>query len=116
MKIVRVGGIPYSVSLISDCRTVSHEPGSSSMPWGEFSQRRQSIRIDGMACDERIARSLLHEIIHAIVAEYNVRELTNETGEDLETPIDQLATGLGEALESLGINLAEVARDKKRTR
>jgi len=52
----------------------------------------------------------MHECLHGIVEHYKVRELVGEGGGHLEAPIDQLATGICEVLESLGITLHTKAR------
>ena len=51
---------------------------------------------------ERELRSTIHEILHGIIHEYRVRELIDDKGEHIEAPIDQLALGLAEVLESIG--------------
>ena len=98
---IQIGGMPFEIEKVEKDLDVCHD-GSGHKLWGQISYSRHSIRVL-KACPERELRSTIHEILHGIINEYRVRELIDEKGDHLESPIDQLALGLAEVLESLGI-------------
>ncbi len=101
----KIGGVPYKVEYVDGWHRVSHydeqEPGLR----GEVAYRKFSIRVDSELPPERQRRTLVHEMLHAVVEAYGIRELRDAENRHLEIPIDQLATGLCEALEGLGVEL-----------
>jgi len=98
---IRIGGMPFEIKTVETELEVCHT-GSGQKLWGQISYTQHSIRVL-KACPERELRSTIHEILHGIINEYQVRELMDDKGEHLESPIDQLALGLAEVLESIGI-------------
>lgn len=98
---ISIGGVRFTITRVKRALDVCHTKSGRKL-WGEISYSKSSIRIqkDSKA---RELRSVLHEIIHGIVSEYQVRELMDDKGDHLEFPIDQIALGLATALESLGI-------------
>ncbi len=102
---IRIGGIPFVVETVETELGVCHD-GSGQKLWGQISYSKHSIRVL-KACPERELRSTIHEVLHGIINEYRVRELIDDKGEHMESPIDQLALGLAEVLESIGITALE---------
>jgi len=98
---IRIGGMPFEIEKVETELEVCHM-GSGQKLWGQISYSKHSIRVL-KACPERELRLLIHEILHGIINEYRVRELMDDKGDHLESPIDQLALGLAEVLESIGI-------------
>lgn len=72
--------------------------------WGQICYEKHSIKYLASSPEQEM-RTVLHEILHGIIANGAIRELMEENGSHLETPINQLANGLAEALESMGILL-----------
>lgn len=105
IKTTKVGGSPYTVEFVDGFHKVSHYDESHPGLRGETAYYKFSIRVDSQLPVERQRRTLMHELIHAVIENYHVRELRDEDGKHLETPIDQLAIGLCEALEGLGVEL-----------
>lgn len=102
---IKICGVPYKLTREEDPLRVDHD-GNGSKLWGQISYREHSIRYLA-SCPEQEMRTVLHEVLHGIVENGSIRELRNESGEHLEAPIDQLANGLAEALESLGISIGQ---------
>lgn len=98
---IQIGGMPFEIEKVEKELEVCHD-GSGQKLWGQISYSKHSIRVL-KACPERELRSTIHEILHGIINEYRVRELMDDKGEHMESPIDQLALGLAEVLESIGI-------------
>lgn len=98
---IMIGGMPFDIETIDGEFEVCHNRTGEKL-WGQISYSKHSIRIL-KSNPERELRSTLHEILHGIINEYRVRELMDDKGEHLEHPIDQLALGLAEVLESLNI-------------
>lgn len=98
---IQIGGMPFEIEKVEKELDVCHD-GSGRKLWGQISYSKHSIRVL-KACPERELRSTIHEILHGIITEYGVRELIDDKGEHMELPIDQLALGLAEVLESIGI-------------
>ena len=98
---IQIGGIPFEIETVDTYLQVCHD-GSGQKLWGQISYSKHSIRVL-KACPERELRSTIHEVLHGIINEYRVRELIDDKGEHMESPIDQLALGLAEVLESIGI-------------
>lgn len=100
---VKICGVPYTITREADKFRVDHNDDGASL-WGQISYSRHSIRLLASSPEQEV-RTLLHEILHGIVENGGVRELMGGNGEHLENPINQLANGLAEALESLGVEL-----------
>jgi hypothetical protein len=98
---IRIGGIPYTITKVETNTEVCHD-GSGEALFGQINYGGNSIRIL-KSCPERELRIMLHEILHGIISEYQVRELMRANNDHIERPIDQLALGLAEVFESLGI-------------
>ena len=101
MTKIRIAGIPFKIKKVETELEVCHT-GSGQKLWGQISYSEHSIRIL-KASPERELRSIIHEVLHGIINEYRVRELMDDKGDHLEFPIDQLAIGLAEVMESVGI-------------
>ena len=110
MNVVKIGGVPYTVTFVEDWRRVDHSEEETGFLRGQISYKKNSIRIDGDQTPEGQSRTLMHELIHGVVEHYKIRELMGDEGGHLENPIDQLAVGVCEVLESLGIFLHAKAR------
>lgn len=106
MTSVKICGVPYSISREDDRLRVCHD-GSGASLWGQISYQRQSIRFLASSPEQEM-RTLLHEILHGIIEHGSIRELMTHGGEHLEHPINQIANGLAEALESIGIVLPKI--------
>lgn len=98
---IKIGGLPFEIETVDSELAVCHDASGKKL-WGQISYDKLSIRVL-KACPARELRVTLHEILHGIVNEYRVRELMDDKGEHIEEPIDQLALGLAEVLESIGI-------------
>ena len=110
---VKICGVPYTITRETDKFRVDHSDDGASV-WGEISYPKHSIRILASSPEQEL-RTTLHEILHGIIENGGVRELIDNKGTHMENPIDQLANGLAEALESLGfeLNLAGRKRSSK---
>jgi len=92
---VKIAGIPYTIEIFDNenkccCNLV------------ERSYLNQLIRVL-KSSPERELRMTLYNILYIIVIEYNIRELMDDNEDPLQIPIKQLALGLAEVLESIGI-------------
>ena len=103
---VKVVGLPYGVDTVDDIKLVNPSDDGDIL-WGHTDFYTQRIRMFA-ACPERTLRTFLHELLHGIIGEGQIVELCKEGGTHLEPPIEQLANGLGEALESVGIGWNEL--------
>lgn len=103
MLTVKICGVPYMITRESDKFHVDHE-GNGSKLWGQISYEKHSIRILASSPEQEM-RTLLHEIIHGIIENGAIRELMDDHRNHLEAPIDQLANGLAESLESIGVSI-----------
>jgi hypothetical protein len=102
---VTIGGIPYKVRLCHTWKDVSHD-GLAGPAHAEISYLDCSIHVRADAPRELQAQAFIHEIIHGVIEGYKIRELMDEEeGGHYEHAVDQLATGLAEALRSLGVDL-----------
>jgi len=101
---IKIGGVPYVIDRVEDRNKICHNDNKEINPdlLGQISHSKQSIRIL-KSSPERELRITLHEILHGVVDEYYIRELTDTDGDHIEFAIIQLALGLAEALESVGI-------------
>jgi hypothetical protein len=99
---VSILGVPYNVELVDRWRDVNHDDGDGSTLYGQIDYKGRSIRIM-RDCDEQLLRTLIHEVLHGIIASLKIRELIDDDGNHLEAPIEQLSVGLATALESLGV-------------
>lgn len=102
MTIVKICGVPYTATRVVDGKYRIDHDGNGDNLWGQISYSRHSIRIMASSPEQEL-RTLLHEVLHGIVENGGVRELIDGDGRHMEAPINQLANGLAEALESLGI-------------
>ena len=98
---IKIGGMPFEIEVVESELEVCHDASGRKL-WGQISYTKGSIRVL-KSCPERELRTVLHEVLHGIVNEYRVRELMDDKSEHLEYPIDQLALGLAEVLESIGV-------------
>lgn len=98
---ILIGGLPFTVETVQTGLEVCHY-GSGKNLWGQICYEKQSIHVL-KTCPERELRTTIHEILHGIVNEYRIRELIDEKGGHHEEAIDQLALGMAEVLESIGI-------------
>ena len=98
---IYIGGIPFEIETVETELGVCHDASGQSL-WGQISYSKQSIRVL-KSCPPRELRLTIHEVLHGIINEYKIRELMDEKGNHMETPIDQLTLGIAEVLESIGI-------------
>jgi len=98
---IKIAGMEFEVNRVETELDVCHDRSGKKL-WGQISYEKQSIRIL-KSNKEREFRTLLHEILHGIINEYQIRELMDDESRHLEPPIDQLSLGLAEMLESVGI-------------
>jgi len=98
---IKIAGMMFEVSRVKSTFDVCHLKSGDHL-WGQISYEKQSIRIL-KSNKEREFRTLLNEILHGIINEYQIRELMDDESRHLEPPIDQLSLGLAEMLESVGI-------------
>ncbi|MEN9491842.1 MAG: hypothetical protein RJA63_2291 [Pseudomonadota bacterium] len=103
MNTVKICGVPYTMTREEDRLRVDHDASGMKL-WGQISYEKHSIKYLASSPEQEM-RTVLHEILHGIIENGAIRELMNEHGDHLETPINQLANGLAEALESMGILL-----------
>ena len=100
MTTVKICGVPYTMTREDDRLRVDHD-GNGLKLWGQISYEKHSIKYLASSPEQEM-RTVLHEILHGIIENGAIRELMDEHGGHLETPINQLANGLAEALESVG--------------
>lgn len=101
---VKICGVPYTLTREHDRLRVDHD-GNGLRLWGQISYEMHSIKYLASSPEQEM-RTILHEILHGIIENGSVRELMDEHGGHLEMPINQIANGLAEALESMGILLS----------
>lgn len=70
---------------------------------GQIDFQGQPIKILSGNSAAYTLRTLLHEMVHGVVQNLSVRELMDDDGKHMEHPIDQIANGIAEALESSGL-------------
>lgn len=99
-----IGGIPWTITFTESWRDVTIGMDDHSRHDGLTIFHDHAIRVAGDQHTSAQRRTLMHEIIHAVVESYKIRELI-ENDTHSEIPIDQLATGICEAIESIGIFL-----------
>ena len=100
---VKICGVPYAVTREADKFRVDHDDKGYSL-WGQISYEKHSIKFL-QSCPQQELRSFVHEALHGIIEHGAIRELMNDSGGHLENPINQLANGIAEALESMGFSL-----------
>ncbi len=103
---VKICGVPYAMTRVTDPLRVDHD-GNGLKLWGQISYSSLSIRFL-KSSPEQETRTVIHEILHGIVENGGIRELMDEDGRHLETPINQLSNALAEALESMGFTLPNI--------
>lgn len=102
---VKIAGIPYKVTMCKTWKDVSHDD-LAGKNHAEICYLTHSIRVRTDTAPEMISRAFMHEVIHGVVAGYHIRELEDEeSGGHCENAVDQLAVGICEALESIGIHV-----------
>lgn len=101
---IKICGLPYTVTGVDGGHLVSHQKEGKVL-YGEISYREESIQIDSSKSEEMINATFWHEVLHGIVEHGSIRELTDEEGVHLENPIDQIAVGIFNLLDSLGIRV-----------
>ena len=101
--VAKVGGVPYQIDWLP-WQLIADGTHHTDRCHGMTLFNDHKIRISHDNPKEKQTRTLVHELLHAIVEEYKIRELVSD-GDHNEIAIDQLATGLCEALESLNITL-----------
>lgn len=101
--VAKVGGVPYAISWLP-WQMVNPGTEDCHRCHGITLFNEHEIRIANGNPKEKQTRTLVHELLHCIVEEYKIRELVTD-GDHNEIAIDQLATGLCEALESICIEL-----------
>lgn len=100
---LKICGIPYTATIVKDRFDVDHTGEGASL-WGQISYTDHSIRVMKSSKEQEF-RTLLHEIIHGVVEGLCIRELMDADSNHLERPVTQLASGLAETLESMGIRI-----------
>ena len=78
MMIVRINGIEYQVK---KARYV--DVNGSIDNWGSCSFKEQTIEISENLGYDRQVHTMWHELVHAILYEYGIREFINEDKEEL---------------------------------
>lgn len=107
----KVGGVEWRIVFTPTWHTVSNDPSDSERHDGVTEFHECEIRVAGDLAQDRQRRTLMHELVHAVTESYKIRELFDDAGNGhKELAVDQLATGLCEALESLGIFLPTAKR------
>ena len=101
--VAKVGGVPYGITWLP-WQLVTDNTHHTDRCHGITLFNEHEIRIANGNPKEKQTRTLVHELLHCIVEEYKIRELVTD-GDHNEIAIDQLATGICEALESLNIHL-----------
>lgn len=101
---VTVGGIPWTVTFTPGWRDVTAGLDETGRHDGITIFAERVIRVAGDLPEQAQRRTLMHEILHAVIESYKVRELIESDGH-AEMAVDQLATGICEAMESIGIYL-----------
>ena len=99
MKII-IGGVSYDVTFEK-----SRSKIADNEPLGQISYTEGKIQIFKKMSECRIRRCLMHEIVHGVVTNYSIQELRHPNGYHNEVAIDQLAIGIVEAIESMGLYL-----------
>ena len=96
---VSVGGIPYKVAFLP-WKNVDHANKAEHL-FGQVDYIQHSINIASDVPKEKQQISLIHEVLHAIISEYNIKELMNEQRDHSEHAIDQLSLGILSFLTSI---------------
>lgn len=96
---ISVGGIPYKVAYLP-WKNVDHNNKAEHL-FGQVDYIQHSINIASDVPKEKQQISLIHEVLHAIISEYNIKELQNAEREHSEQAIDQLSLGLLSFLASI---------------
>lgn len=99
-----IGGIPWVVTYTPTWREVTAGTDETGRHDGITVFTERVIRVAGDLPEAAQRRTLLHEVIHAVIECYKIRELIESDGH-AEMAVDQLATGICEAMESIGIYL-----------
>lgn len=102
---IKIGGVPFKVTFLDSRREISHFETEGEPLLGEIVYSRGSIRVATDMPPELIRRVLMHEILHGVIDAYKISALKDANNVHNEDAIDQLAVGLCEALESIGLKL-----------
>jgi hypothetical protein len=109
MMQIKVCGLPFDVSFVEGGHAVSHTSVRGHL-YGEVSYDKESIRIDNTKSLEMMNQTFWHEVVHVIVERLQIRELMDHENIHYETPIDQIALGIFNVLNSLDL---DVIKDKE---
>lgn len=100
---VLIGGVPYTIKYVP-ASEVCHKRKQKRL-FGQISYTGHNINVSNETPKEKQQLTLLHEILHGIIAEYNIKELQNKDGGHSESAIDQLSLGLFGVLNSLDLEV-----------
>ena len=100
---VSVGGIPYTISYMP-WKEVDHSKRATGL-FGETDYLAHSIHIASDVPKEKQQLTFIHEVLHTIIAEYNIKEMRTDEGIHYEHVIDQLSLGLYSVLSSLKLEI-----------
>jgi hypothetical protein len=100
---VLIGGVPYTIKYVPS-NEVCHKRKQKRL-FGQISYTGHNINISNESPKEKQQLTLLHEILHGIIAEYNIKELQSKSGGHSEAAIDQLSLGLFGVLNSLDLEV-----------
>jgi len=100
---INVGGIPYVLTFMP-WKDVDHSKKASGL-FGEVDYLTHSIHVASDVPKEKQQLTVIHETLHAIISEYNIREMKSPEGEHYEHTIDLLSLGLCSVLKSLNLEI-----------
>lgn len=101
---IRAANVLYSVSLVPEDFGVREDDGCV----GTCNFRKAEIKFVRRPTPRLTAQTILHEIIHAIINGYRIKQLMNDDGDHDEDAVEQLSAGLDEVLTSIGVNIEEM--------
>jgi hypothetical protein len=115
MKKIRVGAVNYKFFFGDEPRRLDPNPDRiSGWLWGETDNREHTIRVYKHPTDKDItAQTFYHELVHAILFEYHIKNMRDEDNSHNEDAVDLLGTALKVSLESLGVDILSHLKDKK---
>jgi len=112
MKRVKVGGIFYKISFVEDPRTMGPTVNDShGWCWGLTDFRGKTITVYNDPSKEGQRITFFHELAHAIVDGYHIKNMRDEDGTHNEDAIDLWGVGLAEAFDSLGIDILKIVKE-----
>ncbi len=80
---VKVGGFTHTIE------SWDHKEADSRGSFGECQRNRRLIRVDKSFGERQSAKTLLHEILHVVYAEWTIKQ-----GDDEEAVVDATSNGL----------------------